>query len=62
MTPSTELKEGPALKVITAAGTKSEADLSLFMFFVSAGGGRGGNSAALSPSGSVLYEFRCLFF
>ena len=39
MTLSTELKEDPALKVITAAGTKSEADLSLFVFFVSAGGG-----------------------
>lgn len=53
MTLSTELKEAPALKVITAAGTKSEADLSLFMFFVSARWG-GGDSAALSPSGSVL--------
>lgn len=42
MTLSTELKEAPALKVITAAGTKSEADLSLFMFFVSARWGGGG--------------------
>ena len=50
MTPSTELKEGPALKVITAAGTKSEADLSLFMFFVSAGGGgRGGEFCCSEP-------------
>lgn len=30
-----KLKEVPALKVITVAGPKSEADLSVFMFFFS---------------------------
>lgn len=52
-----KLKEVPALKVITVAGPKSKADLSVFMFFSFFRGGGGLNSphsAALNPSGSAL--------
>ncbi len=49
-----KLKVVSALKVITVAEPKSEADLSVFVFFSVGEDLNSPHSAALNPSGSVL--------